>query len=609
MAIEFRVDGTLLDPERVRMTGGSSGGVAGLPAAAFNGEPATAGVTIEDPEGDLILTGWRSFTVDETDCTTKPRIFTGWLFARSVSRGPYRTGPGRIWNCDIIDQNANWIFKIFRFNSAHRPAETDIARMAYLIDSEPMAPNPVFDNGLWNTTDNPIAFDEANYVTQTPAEMAASVAGISGKNWYAYWDDTANQISGYYDVKEATNRTSALRISNLQADVNGDPDTYYPMIDGQLVRTPEDTYSGVLYGWRGGNVYQQDTGTITTYIDRDMVYRTDRVGRLTTAEAQAASQLAAHSTEQDTITCMVRLPSSEVNFLHAGERVEVKFTHLPGYEAFSFVRILRRNVVPTAGRRDRYDVHLELSNRGPESGPGGGDPGDFPLPEPEPGSAWWSGSGSWGGPDVGFTRFAGDSPNWLEGLYSYSISIAEDPKPDSTYASEVGIFRASDNQQVLNIGRTPSPGGDGTTFTGTFSVDSSGNVTVLTHAGGGIQENTLNNNFVLGDAYYIAGSSAGNSLSGDTLCSFAISLAGFGAEPSVPVPGQRINNETPIQTSAGPPAVYQTAWPYADGSLRVFVDNLDQTAAVVETDPETGEFTLAFTPTSTERIRVYYQAR
>src|SRR5687768_16088451 len=102
MGLEFRYDGNLLAPERVQLTGFGGAGVGGLPSAAFNGEVGTAGVRIEDPDGDLTVVGLRPFTVDETDCD-KPRIFTGWMYGRSISRGAYRTGPGRVWNCDIVD--------------------------------------------------------------------------------------------------------------------------------------------------------------------------------------------------------------------------------------------------------------------------------------------------------------------------------------------------------------------------------------------------------------------------------------------------------------------------------------------------------------------------
>jgi hypothetical protein len=58
----------------------------------------------------------------------------------------------------------------------------------------------------------------------------------------------------------------------------------------------------------------------------------------------------------------------------------------------------------------------------------------------------------------------------------------------------------------------------------------------------------------------------------------------------------------------GETTVRTTFVPYAVGSLRVFVDNTDQTAAVTESDPTTGEWTLAFALEPDESYVVYYQA-
>jgi len=57
----------------------------------------------------------------------------------------------------------------------------------------------------------------------------------------------------------------------------------------------------------------------------------------------------------------------------------------------------------------------------------------------------------------------------------------------------------------------------------------------------------------------------------------------------------------------GATTVYTTAGPYQATSLRVWLDGLEQTAAIAETDPTAGTFTFSFTPQSTEHILVWYQ--
>ncbi len=52
-----------------------------------------------------------------------------------------------------------------------------------------------------------------------------------------------------------------------------------------------------------------------------------------------------------------------------------------------------------------------------------------------------------------------------------------------------------------------------------------------------------------------------------------------------------------------------TAWPFADGTLRVWVDNTDQTGAITAQDGALGTFTLGFTPFVGEVVTVEYVGR
>jgi hypothetical protein len=76
-----------------------------------------------------------------------------------------------------------------------------------------------------------------------------------------------------------------------------------------------------------------------------------------------------------------------------------------------------------------------------------------------------------------------------------------------------------------------------------------------------------------------------------------------------PSTGQWVYNEIPSPAPGGGITTFTTNWPFADGSLTVFVDNVDQTAAVTSYDGVTGSFTLAFDPRSFEVVTVQYQGR
>jgi hypothetical protein len=65
-------------------------------------------------------------------------------------------------------------------------------------------------------------------------------------------------------------------------------------------------------------------------------------------------------------------------------------------------------------------------------------------------------------------------------------------------------------------------------------------------------------------------------------------------DPVAPTPGQRVLREIPTPTPDGSTTTFSTAFPFADGSLKVYVDRLDQTAAVTSYDGAAGTFTLGF---------------
>ena len=59
----------------------------------------------------------------------------------------------------------------------------------------------------------------------------------------------------------------------------------------------------------------------------------------------------------------------------------------------------------------------------------------------------------------------------------------------------------------------------------------------------------------------------------------------------------------------GTKTAWTTTYPFADGSLTVFVDRLDQTAAATITSAAAGTFTLGFAPLSSELVEVTYRGR
>lgn len=86
---------------------------------------------------------------------------------------------------------------------------------------------------------------------------------------------------------------------------------------------------------------------------------------------------------------------------------------------------------------------------------------------------------------------------------------------------------------------------------------------------------------------------------------WAMQMAAFiGPLDTPPATGQWVDETVTMVGASG-----TTRFPFADGSLQVKVDLLDQTAAVTAQSGAAGTFTLGFTPKAGERVDVRYQGR
>lgn len=669
MTLQFYVDGVEQGNFTIRLRDG----IQSLPAAAHGGEISFAGVTIDDPSGTLTYTAWQEAWFVETACTGRERTWTGFIGIKNISRGPYVNGAGRIWDLTLVDQNAVFSFNPITGNDWNRPAETDIVRLAALVGSIYLPSSIIEENGAEDFTNNPIAFGEADYRHQYPLDVFTSVAGTSGKDFYAYYDHTGAATSLFYDLNATTLGTSTLRISNVAADYDGTT-TFAPLADAVLTQSGENVYSNIDYQYRGGFVVDSRAQTITDFIQRGAIYSTDRVGRRDTAEALAAAFLLAHAAEQDEIAVSVRIPAAKVNLIEQGMGIDVKFSHLPGYTSFTTIKIISRNVVQYDDAW--YDLHLVCSSKPLVAGPGGGDPGEFPHEPCGDAPAFVqskSGSGTpistsvtldatplAGNLLVAAVRFRSDTNTLdIDGFTAVDAYVEDNDGQKARLwyrfvqlgdsatvggsagngTSEVGLWVA----EFSGVGALDSFNSNvsASDFTGTFTL-TAGTITAtagtpLLLVGMAIVGSNPNDPFVVvpNDSavelfettnagapaawmgYRIVSVPSGSySLSGSATMSAGIghgqagTAAAFICDDSSasPAPGQWVGID-PKETVTMSGNAGTTAFHFADGSLSVFVDDLDQTAAIVTQDGATGTFTLSFIPTTTEIVTVTYQAR
>lgn len=622
MTIQFYLDGNLLGAGRVRVDA-----QLGLTSAADSGALGTGVIEIDDPDGTLTVTGWMPFHVVETQCSEQ-RVWTGYIYERAIARGrpEHVLSTARTYVCTLLDLNANLNLRVFTQDAAKRPLETDVTRVAWMLTQTQATENSLInDNGLVSTA-NAGNFDEADYRGQYPLDLLESVAASSVKNFYMYWDSSAAEASLFYDKPDAAVRTSTLRISNVDADVD-ESVTFSPINEVVLTRDPSSVYSGVWYGWRGGNLYTENSTTESNFIARDAVYSTERIGRLATAQTQSAAWLQVRSNEQDRITCRVRLPVDKVNLILAGQRLQVKFSHLPAYTSFTYVRVVRRTVQITGQQDPReYEVELELSNGTPTPAAGGA-PGSFPATQTVATStSWTSLQLTWSGGTInaepaGWRDAGFDDSAWETGY------IPPDPPggwadiPGADFLSNLAARTGPFLDGAVWIARyeftlAAPPTSDVTlTYNCDNTIQAWLNDTQIIAAGTGLFHTAFTASIAKG--LFVAGANClafkiTNVAVGDNTWSDPTMVQAIMTVPpsSAPAPGQPVNGVAPSETPDGTSSTFTSPFPYANGSLRVQVQGIDVTNfAVTELDPTAGTFRLDFAPLASETVTIYFVGR
>ncbi|MEO8549307.1 MAG: hypothetical protein ABI678_05025, partial [Kofleriaceae bacterium] len=356
------------DPDRIRL-----GALEGLTEQAEHLATGTVTLTFDDPDADLgnagdALLPQARIRVMENACPVgSQRLYNGIIGAREYHRGPYINGVSRVIEVELHDLNALASMRVIpnSLAAANRPAETVTARMTWIMGANLM--NGVLDLGF--VAANATLMTANDYRGQRPANVINDCELAAGFGWNAFvyfWDEAASNPGLFFDnANTSTAFTSTLRISNDLADIDTftDPSavTFAPSKDARLRRDPSDLGSGVYLPYTGGAVFRERADTVAAYGHKDIIAPNSNVTTKARATSAADDLLFQHSTEEDRITVTVELPPSHVNLVRAGMRMEVKFTHLPGYESFTWCRVLSRSPAQTMQTDDRYSVRLELS--------------------------------------------------------------------------------------------------------------------------------------------------------------------------------------------------------------------------------------------------------
>ncbi len=361
MGLEFTNDG-------VPLTHGVKPSTVNLATRAEMGEAEIGLVPVEDPNATLVTVGLRPWIVEEAECS-QPRLFTGYIGNRDIGRSVDRsliTGLSqRLQDVSITDCNAVFGFRMIKGTDGNRPEETWDERLAWLLASNYLdgtSGTLVEDTGYCMTST--LMMDAADYRNGYPAAVLDDLAARYGDtvNYFAWWDPIAAAVSLFIDDEDAVTGDCTLRISNVEADQDG-VTTFAPDKLAKLTRETDQVWSEVTvrYGKGKSSVFRTMPSTAAGHIRRGTVIDRPYIGKASTAALAANRFLAAHSVERDRIACIMRsVPANSAGLVRAGQRISVKFSHEPGYSAFTWMRIVACNPVPVSDIGDLYDIALEL---------------------------------------------------------------------------------------------------------------------------------------------------------------------------------------------------------------------------------------------------------
>lgn len=369
-------------------------------------------VWIDDVPATFEIKGHRKFWIVEDAAVGDPYVgvlFAGFTGERTVARDPehgHIVGAARRWRVQLVDVNTILDRRILTGTDAARPAETDVARIAWLLATDEVAADPYapIDDDTYVSSADPVSMSATDYTGQSVLSVLDDCAQQSGKEFWVmrrYSGDPTDPVAYglWYGKDELEAFASTAWISN---DLDDLPDAIAPSMETSLAIRPDRVYTGVYQAYDGGYVYRQRAQTGEEFLtSRDTVAQGENVKTASAARARATRYLNDVRQEEEEITTAVLVESAHVNRIVAGHRVPVRYTHLPGYDGDPvWMRVKERTVVHVTPYV--YELRLRLT-RPPEQppaaavygvlyyahGPNAGGLVGFERPGDNPPPGWW----------------------------------------------------------------------------------------------------------------------------------------------------------------------------------------------------------------------------
>lgn len=349
-----------------------------LSMSAGVGDPSTSQLPVEDPLGLYDFKGLRAFETRETSAPSNNQIILrGVVQDREVGRSAERallTGVERLWTIDIQDYNWHLFKRVLVDDDSNRPAESIGDRLRWLINRAAHVNINDYGNVFYPSRQ----MDANDYRTQRPIDVLNDCCIEDNYSFWCDYNEAHGKPELFFIRPASDDYASAVAVSNLYADADG-VTVFFPYRDAKLGRSASRIAFGALVTHADGYEYRRKDSTGEQFGKLDQVAPMSNVKTAARAGRLAQKFVNDNDEETDVINLQLNVPAAQVNDIRHGHRLNVKFQHLPGYEDYVGMRVLRRTVIQEAAiGEDRYVLDLELT--GPVGGddPGGGGGGNEP---------------------------------------------------------------------------------------------------------------------------------------------------------------------------------------------------------------------------------------
>lgn len=571
-----------------------------LEFAAFDGEVGIGQVPVPDPTAAISYYDGRQFRVDEGATL----LTDGFIVDQDRERGPMPADPARLHTFSVMDANA--LLDGFRVEQT-RPSETDVERVLAFaaLDGPDWATDFVIDA---NTVTMPAKVYSSD--GGWTSELIPDVIEFTGKTLFLHdLTDGSGRCLHYHTLNSG--HTCGLSISDQTS--NG-PTTWNPNIDQRRQRTSVDLRNDIKL--------VDQTGRTSTVTDATSISRHDADGlqhqALINVEAdsqadldiKAAALLASSKDERDTWTVTIGpLDEDALALIRAGDLMTVT-SSVMGLSA-DVQRIAHMSLHPVIGESGRvaegyWYADLELgapvrrrARVTNKSSTFADEPWVCDPVDPVP----WTGSAGLGSCII----LTGEISCATDGSGAIPSSRTAYLYQDTVYRAEYTVDHSAGSNNIhALIQPTSGPATD------LAVVDMGGRCagsppvifasTEFTAPHDGEYRSLIEGDFFVGcgnpdtlleaQIWYVSGPD--------------VRFAGLGGcKNGAPRVNQLVKPS--IIIGDGTTDTGTTDWPYVPGSLRLFVNGLDWTPEVSETNPRTRDFTVAYSYPLGSTVQILYR--